>query len=89
MLLQMQCIVVALVIWLFVMRIKRVEVQVTQAPQENTHAIFAKLKCAFVNHITFMAALLIFQMAMLVYIFTNNLSWKLAAFYPEDFDKRN
>ena len=72
MLLQLQCIVVALLIWLFVMRIKRVEVQVTQARQENTQAIFAKIKCSLVYHFTFIAALLIFQIAMLAYMFTNN-----------------
>ena len=64
--------VTIILITLFVGRLKRVEVQVTQSASENTFAIFSKLKCAFAYHFTFMMALLIFQIAMIIYMSINN-----------------
>lgn len=53
-------------IWLFVMRFKRVEVQVVQDEKETSSDIFRKLKCNTIYHLSFMTALLIFQIPFIV-----------------------
>lgn len=53
-------------IWLFVMRFKRVEVQVVTDDKETTFYIFKKLSCATWYHATFMGLLIVLQITLII-----------------------
>ena len=59
--------------WLFVMRFKRVEVQIVQDERETTAMIFKKLKYSNNYQISFMAPLLVFSIALILKIRQDNI----------------
>lgn len=48
------------IVWIYVMGIKRLELQIAQDEYENTYNIFKKLRCANQFNITFMSLILLF-----------------------------
>ena len=68
-------------IWLFIMRLKRVEIQVNEGHNETTIYIFRRMKCNRAYYISFLAVLFLIQLPLMLKIAYdrhqyNKMDWK-------------